>query len=120
MAADQLAQAPLERPVVERPGDPQGRGDVEGGLPGRELIEEPQGLLGEGERLRAGVCAGLDRPGLATGAAATNRLDPLGEPPDGGSLKDRPQRELDAQHVAQTRDDLSREERVATDVEEAV
>ena len=45
-------EAPLERAVVERPRDPQGRGDVEGGLPGRELIEEPQGLLREGERQR--------------------------------------------------------------------
>ena len=34
MATDQLAEAPLERALVERPRDPHGRGDVEGGLPG--------------------------------------------------------------------------------------
>ena len=103
-------EAPLERAAVERSRDPQGRGDVERRLPGRELIEEPEGLLREGERQRADAGGGLDRAGLAPGAAATHRLDPLGQSGDRGSLEQGAERDLHAERLAEPRDDLGRQQ----------
>ena len=121
MATDQLVEAPLECALVERPRDPNGRGDVEGGLPGRELIEEPQGLLGEGERLRADAVARLDRdcvsPGCRPRRAASIRLAIPATVGDSKSAR----RGISTPNASRRRrDNLGRQERVAAEVEEAV
>ena len=65
VAAHDLVQAAPQGGTSSAPGRREGAGDVVGGAAGVELVEEPQPLLGEGERQRrlAGALAdAADRP----------------------------------------------------------
>src|SRR5215470_14003438 len=62
MAADDLADAALERRDVERPAQLEVRGTIVRGAPRIELREEPQPLLRERQRVKIAGC--LDDPGL--------------------------------------------------------
>ena len=120
MAADQLAQAPLESTLVERPRDPHGRSDVEGGLPGRELVEEPQGLLGERQRDRGDPPGGLDRDALAPASAHRAASIRSASPETVGDSKSARSGISMPRSFAKSRDDLRRQQRVAAEVEEVV
>jgi hypothetical protein len=61
VALDQVGQAGLEGGGVERTGALQDKRDVVEGGGGRELVEEPEALLGKGERDGTGVGAARDR-----------------------------------------------------------
>jgi hypothetical protein len=50
VALDEEEKGLLESVTVEGPVDTEDGGDVVGGAAGLELVEEPQALLGEGER----------------------------------------------------------------------
>ena len=54
MPAHDLVEAAPQQRRIEGAGQAQRRRDVVGRGPGRELIEEPEALLGEGERRLAG------------------------------------------------------------------
>jgi len=53
MPADDLRDRLPERPGVQAAGEPQGAEEVVDVRPGRQLVEEPEALLGEGEGVRA-------------------------------------------------------------------
>ncbi|EPH40588.1 putative Linear gramicidin synthase subunit C [Streptomyces aurantiacus JA 4570] len=48
--------------AIQRAGEPQGDRAVVGGVAGAEAVEEPQPLLGEGQRQRAGAVRARDAP----------------------------------------------------------
>ena len=54
-------EAGTQRRSIERSRQTQGQGDVVGLADIVELSEEPQALLGEGQRQRSMACDGLDR-----------------------------------------------------------
>ena len=98
------------------------RGHVERRLARLELVEEPEASWAKRERQRAlgaghGSSGGAPRRRAGPRAAASIRA---GEPGERGRLEQGAQRELDAERVAEPRDDLGRQERVAAEVEEAV
>ena len=121
VAPDDLGEAALEDSPVERPADAAGDGDVEGRLAGRQLVEEPEGLLGERGRDRSLV---LDRPQRSDGRGrrrpACRSSIHRAISRDGRGLEQRAERQLDAERVAEPRRDLRGEQRVAAQVEEAV
>ena len=111
------AQAERHRHVVERP-------------PGLQAVEEPEPLLGEGERQAAAPrgARGTARRGRRRlqPAPATAVRDPstardgAREVGEARQLEQAAQRELDAEGLAEARDELGGEERVAAELEEAV
>ena len=117
---DDLPETPFESVDVERPLDPDGGGHVEGRLAGRQLIEEPERLLRERERRRAGPLEAPDRLRLPRMAPAPGVLDPSGQRGHGGRLEEHPERDLDREGVAEPRGDLGGQQRVAAPLEEVV
>src|SRR5581483_8129903 len=67
--AQDLVQAPLQRRYVDRSAQRQRDRDVVGGGARGELLEEPEPLLGERERQRAGARRGPQRRGRRRGGA---------------------------------------------------
>ncbi len=61
VALDEDVEAALQHGHVQRPLQPEGGGDVVDGACGLKLLEEPQALLGEGQRRRSGVVTALQR-----------------------------------------------------------
>ena len=61
VSADDLAEAACQRGGVEPPGEAQGGGDVVSRAARLELVQEPEPLLGEGER--EGLGRGARQPG---------------------------------------------------------
>jgi hypothetical protein len=120
VAADDLGEGALEGGVVEEAGEADGGGDVVGGAEGLELIDEPEALLGEGER--GGVVArdGEDGSALVRKVGGEEAVDAGGEAGDGGGLEDAAQRELDVEEVLDASDDACGEQRVAAELEEVV
>ncbi len=116
MPAHQLLEAALQRRDVERPVHAHEGGHVVGGAAGLELIDEPQALLGEGERQRPGARHGDDGGGLGPGRG----LDARGEGGHGGRLEEDSQRQLHSEPGADAGDDLRGQQRVSTQLEEVV
>ncbi|GMU11132.1 hypothetical protein ASNO1_73860 [Corallococcus caeni] len=92
-----------------------GRGDVVRGAAGLELVQEPQPLLGEGERRGAFVGGASQRrqTGAGGGGAQT-----LGEGGDGGGLEEGAQGHFRAEGGADAGDELGGQQRVAAEGEE--
>ncbi len=107
---------------VEAAGEPHGDRQVVDRGARRQAIEEPEPLLGEGERQRHGSGAldgdqgwrGRRRP------LAPRRLHPLGQAGDGGALEEGAQRQLGPHRLAQARHQARGEDRVAAEGEEVV
>ncbi len=78
VATGDLGEAPPERIQIERTADPQGARDVLGRLTGRQLVEEPEGLLGKREGDRALTIRGPDRRRSRPLGHLAGGLDPTG------------------------------------------
>ena len=121
VAAHDLVEGALEGGRVERPVELDGERDVVERAARLELVEEPEPLLGERSGQRASSRgAGRDRRCVRASADLLELLEPRGEAGDGGRLEQGPQRELDVEGVAEPRDDLGGQERVAAELEEVV
>ena len=110
MVTNQLAETTLECAVVERTENSDGRGNVEGGLPGCDLIEKPEGLLGKGETLWLATVSWLDRNVLALVLGTPCRVDSPGHRSDGWRLEERTEGNIHAHRFAKARNDLCRQE----------
>src|SRR5205814_1752932 len=122
VASDELAEGLLEQRAIEGAREPHGRrGDEERVVRG-ELLPLPERLLTEREREVHVPCPPDEgwkrrhRPRVAL--AVEHRLDPLGQPRDGGLLEDGPYGKLDPERVPYSRDRLHGEERMAAELEE--
>ncbi len=71
VAADHLAEGAPQRPGVHPAAQPEEVGEVVGGIAGLQLVQEPEPLLGEGQR--RGAAAG-PRPHLAAVGAGARLL----------------------------------------------
>ncbi len=118
MATHQLGEGALHRGHVQHAVHAQGGGHVVDGQAGLELVEEPQALLGEGQRQRR------VRPGNRTQrghrGALGGLVDAQGEPLQGGGLEEGAQGQLDIERRADAGGELGGEQGVATQLEEAV
>ncbi len=132
VAAHQGGEARGEGRGVERPLQADGERQVVGGVAGLPLVEEPEPLLGEGERQRAGSGEAREEP-LAAGAlpgsgfaVRQRRLPEASTASAAGHAGDRRPREevlerhRDPQPVAQPRGELGGDERVAAQLVEVV
>ena len=115
-----LAEAPLERRGVERAGETNRRGDVVEGIARLELIEEPQPLLGKGQRERPRARHGYERQSRRARRRPPARLDRRGQRPHRGRLEQRAHRQFHAEGVAHPREHLGGEQRMPSQLEEAV
>jgi hypothetical protein len=120
VAALDLAQGAGEGRDVERAAQVYLGRDVVDGGGGIELGQEPEALLGEGERGRAVRDRNEGRLGLPSPLGAEAALDRRGQAGDGGGLEEGADGDLDAEGVAQARGDAGGEEGVAAEVEEAL
>ena len=124
--ADDLPERSGEGGRIEPAGEAHRRRHVVGHVPRRELVEEPEPLLGEGEARRALALAkraGERRRGSGRAAGGFGRARPLHrrrQTRDGGRREELAERDLDAERLAEPGEDLGGEERVATQVEEVV
>ena len=116
MASDDLVEAPPEGREVEIAGEPQNRGDVVERAARQQAVEEPEPLLGEGER-RLGRPRRDEIRRLAMQGAGCG-VDPRGEPGHGRGLEDRAQRELDPERLPDAGAQPGGEERVPAEIEE--
>ncbi len=96
---------------------------------GHQLVDEPEPLLGEGERrLRAGALGRRhrleDRRGLARGGGRERRraggLDDRRQPGDRRRLEEGANRQVDFEGLADAAEDPRHQERMAAEVEEIV
>ncbi|KYF98019.1 hypothetical protein BE20_03765, partial [Sorangium cellulosum] len=117
---DHLRDRAGERLRVERAAQAERRRHVVRGALRLELIEEPEPLLRERERHLALARRGRDRPGRRARAPLGLPLDERGEPGDGRRLEDRPDGDVDAEHVAEAGRRAGGRERVPADREEVV
>ena len=95
--------------------------DVVGGPPGGQPLDQPEPLLGEGERQVAPAARGTGTIGGSErrqGRRRERRLDLRGEPAQGRRLEERPHGEIDGERVAQTGRHLRRQQRVPPQLEE--
>jgi hypothetical protein len=120
VAACDGGERALEGAQIRLARDADGGGHVVERVVGLELIEEPQALLGEGERQRALPRCPRDGRDLEAVARADGDLDLLGEARDGGPLEQALERQIHRQRFADARHDLRREQRVTAELEEAV
>ena len=122
VSADDLRQAAGERRQVQRPGEPDGGGDVVGRGAGLHLVEEPEPLLGEGERQGCPRGQRAQRRRLRQRAAAGG-LRHLHQPREAGHgrlLEQAAHGQLDLEDIAHPRDHLRGEEGVPAEREEIV
>ncbi len=117
VAADHFGEGALQGLHVQRAFEAQGRGHVVLHAAGFELVDEPEALLGEGERRAA--CP-RHRTQRGHGGTVSGLLHPKGERSEGGGLEERTQRQLDVEGLAHARDDLGGQQRVAAQREEVV
>ena len=110
---DQERDGPGERARVERAAEPEHERHVVGRVPAAQRIDEPQAFLAGGERQVAGQVGARDRLG-----GRARRRDRLGQPRDRLALEDHPDRQLDAEGLADPGDDLGRAQRVSPQLEE--
>ena len=114
----------------ERPPEPESAGQVVGRAPRLQLVDEPEPLLGEGERQLRRPRSPLSPEGPARDRSAGRRAlprrpsldacDPRRQGGDRRRFEDRPHRELHPEGGAQARHHLGGEERVAAEREEVV
>ncbi len=117
---DQLLECALQRGHLERPVQPHRGGDVVEGAAGFQPVEEPQALLGEGQRQRTGARHGDQRGACHTGLGGARGVDASGQLRHGGRLEEVAQRQVEAERRAHARHQLRGHERVAAQVEEVV
>ena len=117
MTPQDLGQGAPEGLDVQIPFEAERIGDVVRGEPRLETVDEPEALLGEGERDRPTAVETRDRAAAGRRGA---RVQESRQRLHRGSLEDRAQRHLDAQDGTQARDHLGRQQRVPAQVEEVV
>ena len=115
--AHDLVQRPREGARVQRPPQAQGRAHVERRIARLHAVEEPEALLGEGERRPSGPRSG--RPAAAARASA-GLLGPPRQLGEHGSLEQRAHGQLHPEAGAHAGEDLDRHQRVPAEVEEVV
>ena len=125
VAGDDGVQGPLQGGDVQGPGEPEGgRDGVDGGA-GGQLVEEPQALLGEGERESRSVAGDREHRGrvgsgggLSGGPGGAGGADAGGEAGHGGGLEQGPQGQLHPEGVPHPGHHLGRQQGVAPQGEE--
>ncbi len=116
-----LAERAAERRHVQRAVQPQGVGDVVGGGPGLQLVDEPEALLRERQRERGAVARdGHHRRSPGPGALVQERVHLLRQPGHRGGLEESPQRHLHPERLAHPRDHPRGDQRVPAQREEVV
>ncbi len=120
VAALDLAEGPSERGDVQRSVEARDEGDDVRRVGGIELVQEPEALLREREGPWSGARQRDQRGRQGRVAGLERGADPRREVGDCRGLEERPQRELDVQGDADAGDHLGREERVPSQLEEAV
>ncbi len=116
--ADDARQRAGERRHVERPAESEGHRAVVDGTLGGELMQEPQALLGEGQR----GGAGLGRESR-DGAARARRRGPVqvrGQGGHGARHEHLHQRQIDRERRPDPRGELRRAQGVGAELEEIV
>ena len=119
VAAHQLAQRPLQGGRIEVPPQPAGPGHVVAGVLRVHLVQEPEPLLRKGERQRPRALGRHQRRHHRQLRAA-HLLHAPGHLRHRGSLEERPQRHLHAEHLAEPRDHPRAQQRVSAQVQEVV
>ncbi len=102
---------------IHRPVEKQGRGEQVGRTPGLQLVEEPEPLLGEGERQLAVAGHRLKRR-RRRDPGPTGRRHPAGQPGHGRRLEDQTQRYFDAEDLADPREQPRAQQRMTAEGEE--
>ena len=102
---------------VEASAQAQAAGNVVGRTVRVELVQKPQPFLGEGERRRPVVVHPDQRRRLS---ATTPRLDARRQLGQRLRLERHRERQLDAEVLAQARDQAGRQQRVTAELEEVV
>jgi hypothetical protein len=117
---EELAKAPLERLNVQRAPDADRRRDIVDWIPGLELVEKPESLLGEGEGkvFSPGDPAQRRYRGRLTGMSAGR--DEISQLRDGRRVEQTAECQLDSEGNAQPRDHPRREQGVPTELEKIV
>ena len=120
MAPPDLREAPLHRRQVQSAPEAHGEGDVVGGAPRIELLDDPQALLGKGERQRPVAGHRQDRRDLQTVAGSQGEVDLGRLGGDRPAGEQRPQRHVDAQGFADAGSHLGSEQGMPSEAEEIV
>ncbi len=122
VAADRRDERRGQRRRPQVPTQPQHRREVVDRVARRQLIEEPEPLLREGERQIAVARRRRDRrqPGRSVLAAGKARLETRRQPPKHWVGEDLVQGELDPEGRAQARHQLRGQQRVPAESEEVV
>jgi hypothetical protein len=118
LAGGQGVDRPRQGGGVEGPGEVRHGPHVVGRRPRLELLDEPEALLGEGERQAGGGGARQQGRGLAGGLGAQQSGEARRQLGDGRRVEQPAQRDLDAEHGAQPRDRLDGDQRAASQLEE--
>ena len=120
---DDLAERGAERRHVERPVEAQGRRHVVDGAARLQLVEEPEPLLGEGERQAARRAGGTGTSGGAAVPSRARRAAPrprAASPATVGASNSARSGSSTPSALAQPRHHLGGEQRVAAELEEVV
>ena len=125
VAGDQPVERTLERPDIERTAHAKEVRAMIGHAPGRHFMEEPQALLGRGQRHRPVPRRAGDHLIIIIPMRLIIDGRPFGPDPgrERGDRREREQlvkAELDAEDPAHPREHLGRGERVAAELEEVV
>ncbi len=118
VAPNDLLQGAAKRLRVERAREAHAHGDVVRRGPGGELLHEPEPLLREGERHRAGALDGAQR--RLVRALRGGALDHGGQPGRRRRVEHRAHRDLHAEELPDARDHPRGQERVPAMLEERV
>nr|ASV46672.1 hypothetical protein [uncultured bacterium] len=118
VAADDLGQGALQYVGVQPAAEAEGRLEVVRLHPRRQLLEEPDGLLGEGERQRLVAGHGHQRRHLVPRPAG--HIHQRGELRHGGRVEQGAHGKVHPEGAAQARHDLRRAQGVAAQVEEVL
>lgn len=120
MPAGDFPEGALDGLRVEAALEANSGGHVVEGVVGVDLVEEPEPLLGKGEREQALTRGALDGRSEEALPFPHRRFDLFGEGGDGRRLEDGPERQGHLEGVARAGDDLDGEERVAAEIVEAL
>ncbi len=115
MPVHHVFERSLQRGPVQLPGQTHGEGKVVGGARLFELVEEPQPVLGRGQRDPLRACHRGQR-----GPGRTRLRDPVGEGGDRGRLEQGPHRHLGPQHRTYPAGQPGGQEGVPPQLEEVV
>ena len=120
MSAHDLVQGPLERRDVKPAHELDGRRDVIRRAARFQLIEEPEPLLRERGRQRNVAVDRHERRGRGSRPILQSLLDDACQPRDGRVFEEIAQGCLDSERLAEPRQELDGQERVAAALEEIV